>query len=134
MRIIGRLGALILGLIGCAIALAVDISFSTLNRVGSIGSGDFTQTHGLIGFVLILIGVVGSILALFVPTVAAVLLLIAGIGLFFVVKGYAVLSIVFFVLAAVLAYMDRAQSRPTTSGGPGQSFPASAGPPGQFPS
>ncbi len=39
------------------------------------------------------------------------LLLAAGIGMFFVVKGYALFSIVFFVLAAVLAFAERPSRR-----------------------
>jgi hypothetical protein len=109
MRIAGRVGALILGLIACAIALVTDILYSLMHRMsGALGSTNLDQTHGFIGFLLVLVGVLGSILALFSPVVAAVLLLIAGIGLLFVVKGWAIISLIFFVLAAYLAFRDRA--------------------------
>lgn len=108
MRIIARILALILGLVGCAVALAVNISYSTFHHAASmLGDPTLTRTHGLIGFGLIVVGAAGSFLALFLPVPAAILLLIAGIGLFFVVKGYAILSILFFVLAAVFAYLGR---------------------------
>src|SRR5579884_2075224 len=112
MGIIGRIVAFILGLIASAIALAVDVLYSTVHRIsGVLGSSSIHQTHGFIGFLLVLVGVVGSILALFAPLPAAVLLLAAGIGMFFVVKGYALFSIVFFVLAAVLAFAERPSRR-----------------------
>ena len=108
MRIIARIVALILGLVGSAIALIVNISYSTFHHaVNMLGDANLDRTHGFIGLGLVLIGVVGSIVALFQPILAAVLLLIAGIGLFFVVKGFAILSILFFVLAAVFAFIGR---------------------------
>lgn len=108
MTIISRILALILGLVGCAIALIVNISYSAFHRaVGILGDATLTRTHGFIGLGLILVGVIGSIVALFSPIIAALLLLIAGIGLFFVVKGFALFSILFFVLAAVFAFLGR---------------------------
>ena len=49
----------------------------------------------------------GAFTALVSPSVAAVLLVAAGIGMFFIVKGYAVFSILFFVIAALLAVLAR---------------------------
>ncbi|MDQ6773825.1 MAG: hypothetical protein M3024_12695 [Candidatus Dormibacteraeota bacterium] len=116
MKVIGRILAMLLGLIGSFIALVVDVLYSTIHRsVQIFGDSGLDQTHGFIGFLLVLVGVVGSVLALFMPTVAAVLLLVAGIGLFFVVKGYAIFSIVFFVVAAFLAYADRSTRRSESS-------------------
>ncbi len=108
MRIVARILAFILGLVGCAIAVIVNISYSTFHHaVSMLGDSTLTRTHGFIGFGLIVVGAVGSFLALFMPVPAAILLLIAGIGLFFVVKGYAIFSILFFVLAAILAFVGR---------------------------
>ncbi|HLH69782.1 MAG TPA: hypothetical protein VKY90_12310 [Candidatus Dormibacteraeota bacterium] len=112
MGIVGRVVAFVLGLIASAIALVVDILYSAMHRaLGVLGSSSIDQTHGFIGFLLVLIGVLGSILALFLPLPAAVLLLAAGIGMFFVVKGYALFSILFFVLAAVLSFAARPSRR-----------------------
>jgi hypothetical protein len=97
-----------LGLVGCAIAVIVDVSYSTFHDAARmLGDATLDRTHGFIGFGLVVVGVVGSILALFMPVPAAILLLIAGIGLFFVVKGYAIFSILFFVLAAIFAFIGR---------------------------
>lgn len=108
MRIIARVLALILGLIGCAIGLVVNVSYSTFHRAASmLGDATLDRTHGFIGLALIAVGVVASFLALVQPIAAAVLLLIVGIALFWVVKGFAVFSILFFVLAAVFAFLGR---------------------------
>lgn len=125
MRIAGRILALILGLFASAIALVVNILYSTVHRaIQVLGTTGVHDTHGFIGFLLVCVGVLGSILALFVPTAAAVLLLGAGIGMFFVVKGYAIFSILFFVLAAVCAFADRSPRTPPQPQAPTPSTPS----------
>jgi hypothetical protein len=112
MEVVGRVVAFVLGLIASAIALAVDVLYSAVHRIsGVLGDTGLDRTHGFIGFLLVLVGVVGSVLALFAPLPAAVLLLVAGIGMFFVVKGYALFSILFFVLAAALSLAARPARR-----------------------
>jgi len=114
MQIIGRVGAMIFGLVGTIIAAIVNILYSTVHHaIGALGDGGLDRAHGGIGFLLVVIGVVGSFTALVAPQVAAVLLLIAGIGMFFIVKGYALFSIMFFVVAALLAFFDRSTRRTT---------------------
>lgn len=107
MRIIGRLGAMILGLIGVIVGLIVDL-------VGAVnGNASNLVSHGGRGLLFVAVGLIGSLLALFAPIVSAILLLIAGIGFFFVVGwGAALLVAVPFILAAFLAYADR---RPATA-------------------
>ncbi len=108
MRIVGRLGALILGLFGVIVALVVNFAYSGVHdalRLG--GDKNISQSHGFIGFLLIVVGLVGALLALPAPVVSAFLLLVAGVGFFFIVKAYAILASVFLLLAALLAYIDR---------------------------
>lgn len=112
MRFIARILALILGLVGSIIAFLVDISYSTFHHMaGILGDAHLSRTHGFIGFGLVLVGVLASFLALFAPVPAAILLLVVGIALFFVVKGFAIFSILFFVLAAVFAFLGRHHHR-----------------------
>ncbi|MBO0685867.1 MAG: hypothetical protein J2P45_22205, partial [Candidatus Dormibacteraeota bacterium] len=110
--LLARIVALIFGLIGSAIALVINITYSTFHRAANTfgnantyNDPNLTQTHGWIGLGLVAVGVIGSITALYQPLAAVILLLIAGIGLFFVIKGFAIFSILFFVLAAVFAYL-----------------------------
>ncbi len=54
---------------------------------------------------MVLIALVGSVLAMFIPiTGAAVLLLIAGIAFFFIAGWWALLASPFLFVGAVLAY------------------------------
>lgn len=105
-RLIGRTGALILGLIGVVIAFVFDI----FGLVAGHAIG--TQTHGWLGILFLLVGLVGSLIVYFFPEVAALLLVIAAIGFFFVISWVAIIPAIFFVLAAILAYIDR---RPSTA-------------------
>lgn len=108
MRFIARIVALILGLVGSIIAFVVDISYSTFHHVaGFLGDSTLNRTHGFLGFGLVLVGVIASFLALFSPIIAAILLFLVGIAFFFVVKGFALFSILFFILAAIFAYLGR---------------------------
>jgi hypothetical protein len=106
---------MILGLIGVVIALGVNIAYSGVHDALRLG-GDKTisHSHGFIGLFLILIGLVGAILAIPSATVAAALMVIAAIGLFFIVKVYAVVASILFLVAAGLAYMDRNPRAATT--------------------
>ncbi len=102
MRIIGRLGAMVLGLIGVVVGIIVDLI------VAVSGNANNLVTHGGRGLLFVLAGLIGSLIVLFAPIVAAILLAIAGIGFFFVVGPLpAILVALPFVLAALLAYADR---------------------------
>ena len=104
MRLIGRLGALIFGLIGCAVGLFT-------NFIGTIhGYVTDVAHHGFVGLVLLLIGFAGSLLAMVSPVVATALLLIAGFGFFYVLGAGALFVAPFFIVAAVLAFVDRSAS------------------------
>lgn len=101
-RLIGRLGALILGLIGVVIAFIFDV---TGLLIGHALTG--SQTHGWLGILFLLIGLAGSLIVFLTPEVAALLLIVAAIGFFFVFSWAAIIPAIFFVLAAILAYIDR---------------------------
>jgi len=114
MWLIGRVGAMVFGLVGVVIAAIVNVFYSTIHHtMGALGDSSLDRTHGGIGLLLVLIGAVGAFTALVSPSVAIVLLLGAGIGMFFIVKGYAVFSVLFFLIAALLAFMAR--SAPPTA-------------------
>jgi len=105
---------MVFGLVGVVIAAIVNVFYSTIHHtMGALGDSSLDRTHGGIGFLLVLIGAVGAFTALVSPSVAIVLLLGAGIGMFFIVKGYAVFSVLFFLIAALLAFMAR--SAPPTA-------------------
>jgi len=99
-----RLIALILGLIGVVIAFTINLLYSSLHVLGSIAGFTADSTHFFWGLFVVLIGLVGSILAMFIPIAGAVLLLIAGIAFFFIAGWWALLASPFLLVGAVLAY------------------------------
>lgn len=110
MKILGRIGALICGLLGAILALITNIAYSAVHdalRLG--GAKTIEQSHGFIGLALVVVAFAGALLALPAPGVAALLLLVAAVGLFFIVKVYALLASFFLLAAALLAFLDRKQ-------------------------
>lgn len=117
MRIALRVIALILGIIGFVDGVIANFIVAAYRDVANLIGVSTVQSHGVIGFILCLIGLAGAILALRVPIVAAVLLLVATIGLFVVLHWWALLASPQFALAAVLAVLDRAEApRPRLGG------------------
>jgi hypothetical protein len=108
MKLIGRLGALIVGLIGFVLGLILDAIHSTIKHVLDPGS----TTHGFIALLFLVVGLVGSLIALFAPRASALLLLIAAIGfIIFVGFGFGIVPALIMLLAAFLAYIDRSKAR-----------------------
>ncbi|HXX78608.1 MAG TPA: hypothetical protein VEI53_08965 [Ktedonobacteraceae bacterium] len=99
-----RIFALILGLIGVVIAFIINLLYSSLHLLGRVAGITNDQTHFFWGLFVVLIALVGSILAMFIPIAGAVLLLIAGIAFFFIAGWWALLASPFLLVGAVLAY------------------------------
>jgi hypothetical protein len=108
MKLIGRLGALIVGVLGFIAGFVLNIAHSTFNHVFDPGS----TTHGFIAFLFLLVGLVGALVALFAPRFAALLLLISAVG-FVIFVGFLVgiVPAILLLLAALLAYIDRSVAR-----------------------
>jgi hypothetical protein len=107
MKLIGRLGALIVGLLGFVVGFALNVAHSTFARLFQPGS----QTHGFIALLFLVVGLVGSLIALFAPRASALLLVISAIG-FIIFVGFAagIVPALILLLAAVLAYIDRTKA------------------------
>ena len=116
MRFILRFIATILGIIGFIIGLLVDLGNSAVHDIVRATGGNASQTHGFIGFFLVVVGLIGAFIAVPFPATAAILMLVAAIGSFFVVGVPAVIAAIFFVVAAALAFFDRARSRAALQG------------------
>ena len=99
-----RILSLIIGLIGVVIAFFVNIFYSSFHVLGRVAGITNDQTHFFWGLFVVLIGLVGSLFVLFIPTVGMVLLLIAGIAFFFIAGWWALLASPFLLVAAFLAY------------------------------
>ncbi|HLZ20923.1 MAG TPA: hypothetical protein VKQ30_02195 [Ktedonobacterales bacterium] len=104
MKIIGRMGALILGLVAFVVGFIINVVHSSFAHLFEPGS----STHGFIALLFLLIGLVGAFVALPRPVAAAVLMVIAAIGfIVFVGFGGGIVPAILFLLAALLAYVDR---------------------------
>ncbi|HEV2239298.1 MAG TPA: hypothetical protein VGR57_21760 [Ktedonobacterales bacterium] len=107
MKIALRMLAMIVGLIGSVLALVFDFITSVIKDL----TGHHNQSHGILGLVLTIVAFIGALLAVPSGMIGAVLLVIAGVGLFFVLGvGPAIIPAIFLLGAAVLAYMDRSRA------------------------
>jgi hypothetical protein len=112
LREFGRFTALIFGLIGSALALIILILWSTIHTaIGAFQNSPAGDNRVGWGLLLIGIAALASVLALFLDRISTILFLIAGIGLFWVISGWAVIPLIFFLIAAFFAFLDRAPSR-----------------------
>ena|SRR5947209_20583202 len=104
--------ALIIGLLGVVVAFIINLLYSSLHVLGRISGIMSDQTHFFWGLIVIFIGLIGSLFALFIPSVGVVLLVIAGIAFFFIAGWWALLASPFLLIAALLAYRhSRAQQQ-----------------------
>jgi hypothetical protein len=112
LREFGRITAMIFGLIGSAIALIIVLAWEAFHLT-SVLVGGTTDSSSRTGWGLLLVGIaaLASILALFLDRISSILFLIAGIGLFWVISGWAVIPLIFFLIAAFFAFLDRSPSR-----------------------
>ncbi len=99
--------ASIVGLIGAVLALIIIILYSLLHVLGRVAGITDDITHFWWGLFVVLVGTVGAFLAPILPIVSAVMLLGAGIALFFIVGWWAVIASPFFFVAALLTFSNR---------------------------
>lgn len=111
MKFALRTLALIIGVIGFVIGLIVNFLYSTIHFIRDLGGADIPASHGVLGFLVLVVGLIGSLAAPFAAVPAAVLLLVAGIAMFFIVHWAALLVSPFFIIAAILAFLDRPSAR-----------------------
>jgi hypothetical protein len=105
VKIALRMLATIVGLVGSVVALITDFATSLFKDF----TGNHANSHGIIGLVLTIVAFVGALVAVPFPVMAAVLLLVAGVGLFFALGVSAIIPAIFLIPAAILAYMDRSK-------------------------
>lgn len=117
MRTTLRVVALIIGIIGFVDGVITNFIVAAYRDVARLIGVQNVPSHGIIGFILCVIGLIGAFLALRQPWLAALLLVIAAIGFFVVARWWALLASPQFILAAVIAVMDRAEAPRLSIGG-----------------
>jgi hypothetical protein len=110
LRFAGRTVALVVGLLGALAAFFVTIINFFIKNIAAGGLGN---AHTPTGLLLSVLAGIGAVLALLLPRVAAVLMLVAGVGMLFVAGWLGVIPLVILAIAALLAFLDR--SRPASS-------------------
>lgn len=106
--------ALIVGLIGAILALVINILYSLFHLLGRVTGMPNDSAHFLYGLVVVLVGAVGAFLAPVLPPVAAGMLVVACVALFFVVGPWALIASPFFLVAAFLTFSNRQVDIPGT--------------------
>jgi hypothetical protein len=106
VKIALRLLATIIGIVGSIVALIVSISASVIKDA----TGNHNQAHGFVGLLLVVISFIGALIAVPFPVTAALLMLIGGLGMIYVAGFGAIIGAPLLLIAAALAYMDRAKT------------------------
>lgn len=99
--------AMIVGLIGTVIALAINILYSLFHVLGQIAGMASDSTHFFYGLIVVLVALGGSFLTLWSPLLAAIMLFASGIAFFFVVGWWAFFASPFLLVAGLLTFSNR---------------------------
>jgi len=106
MRTLLRVSAFIIGLIGVFDGLVMNIIVAIYRHVANaLGSG-VTPSHGFIGLIFCVVALVGAAVTLRMPLIGGLLLLIAGVGIAFVLLWWALLVTPQLIVAGALAIAD----------------------------
>lgn len=108
---LGKFTVLTFGLIGSVIALIFVVIKGVSHLViGAFGDAPTDPSRVGWGLLLVGVGVVASFLSIFLSRITSILFLIAGIGLFWVIAGWAIIPLIFFVIAAGFDFLGRSRN------------------------
>jgi hypothetical protein len=111
ISMLGKFTVLTFGLIGSFLALIILVLWGTIhNIVGAFQNTPAGPNQLGWGLLLIGLGVVASFLSIFLSRITSILFLIAGIGLFWVISGWAIIPLIFFVIAAAFDFFGRSRN------------------------
>lgn len=107
MQISMRVLALFIGLFGSIVAFVVNMLYSLFHFLARIGGVTADQSHFFIGTGLAIVAFVGAMLVVSTPLVGAALLVLATVGLLFIMGWWVLLAAPFLLFAAILAFAGR---------------------------
>jgi hypothetical protein len=108
---LGKFTVLTFGLIGSFLALIILVLWGSIHTaIGAFSDSPAGDNRFGWGLLLIGIAVLASFLSLFLSRITSVLFLIAGIGLFWVISGWAIIPLIFFAIAAFFDFVGRSRS------------------------
>ncbi len=102
-----RVIAMIVGLIGAILALAIVLLYSVFHALAEVSGIAHDTVHFFWGLFLVLLAAVGAFLATPLPIVSAIMLFVAAVGLFFVVGWWAVVAVPFLLVAAAMTFSNK---------------------------
>ncbi|HEU0026502.1 MAG TPA: hypothetical protein VFQ25_05240 [Ktedonobacterales bacterium] len=106
MRISLRILAVFEGIVGALIGFGISILASILRVIGGAAGISTDQSHFFLAIILSLLAFVGALLAIGPGLAAAICLLVAAIGFFFVAGPWAIVPALFLLPAAWLAFVS----------------------------
>ncbi len=102
-----RVLATVVGLVGALIAFFVDL----LHTLVADSQKGFGSGHFFLGLLVTLLAFIGALLSWPFPVTAAVMMVLAAVGLFLIAHVASWFAIPFLLLAAILAFLDRKKAR-----------------------
>lgn len=106
-RSAGRIGVLVVGFIGAVDAIIINTIVAVFHELHRLLGGT-VDSHGWLGLGFAILGLIGAVVGMWRPWVAAVILLIAGVGFAFAVHWWALLATPQLLAAAALAFSEHA--------------------------
>ncbi len=111
-RVSLRTIAMIVGLIGAALALIVNVLYGLFHILAAVVGAPHDSAHFFFGLLVVLLGVAGSLMAPIFPMPAGLMLAVAGVAFFFVVGWWALIVSPFLLVAAALTLSNRRVNLP----------------------
>lgn len=99
--------AMIIGLVGAALALAILLLYTVFTVLATVAGIPNDTVHFFWGLFIILLGAVGAFMAPVWPVVAAICLIVAGIAFFFIVGWWALIASPFFLVAGLMTFSNQ---------------------------
>ncbi len=118
MRLSLRILAVFEGIVGALVGFAISIVASILRVIGGAVGVSTDQAHFFLAIALSLLAFVGALLAIGPGVAAAVCLLVAAIGFFFVAGWWAIIPALFLLPAAWLAFVSSRAPAPAPVAAP----------------
>jgi hypothetical protein len=106
---------MLVGLVGTCLAFAINLLYSSAHALGRVFGITANTGHLFWGLLMVLIALAGSLVGLISAPVGSILLIIAGIGMFFVAGWWALFASPFLFLAAVVIFAGRREPSRTAA-------------------
>ncbi len=109
--VLGKFTVLTFGLIGSFLALIILLLWGAIaNVITAFRDAPAGSNQLGLGLILIALGVLASFLSIFLSRITSIIFLAVGIGLFWVISAWAIIPLIFFVIAAFFDFLGRSKN------------------------